>query len=95
MSTADFAQVDLQADEKKIILKLAAYCIMDEATLSDLNNARKKWIRFRPAAISDLIGELSYYFNRSRSAAQSELLDELIGHLEIAENAHAASKRQS
>jgi hypothetical protein len=40
-------------------------------------------IRFRAHVVSDVIGELSYHYNRCRNAYKSELLDELIGHLEI------------
>ncbi len=82
-STAEFVEVDLHAEEKKLILDLAGFLVVDEVTQADLKNGRKKWIRFRPHVISELIGELSYHYNRCKSAYKSELLDELIGHLEV------------
>ena len=78
----EYIEVDLDSNEKEIILKLASFCIDDEYTKMDLNNGRKKWIRFRLYAISFIIGELSYHFNRCKNAYNLELLDELIGHLE-------------
>jgi hypothetical protein len=81
MSSA-YILIDLDPEQKAIILKMASFYLMDEATNEDLNNKRKKWIRFRSAAVSAVIGELSYRFNRSRSGYESMLLDELICHLE-------------
>lgn len=86
----EFIDVDLHADEKKLILELAGFWVTDETTLADLKNSRKKWIRFKPDVVSEVIGELSYHYNRCKSAARSELLDALIGHLE---NALSASRR--
>ena len=86
----EFIDVDLHADEKKLILELAGFWVTDETTLADLKNSRKKWIRFKPDVVSEVIGELSYHYNRCKSAAKSELLDALIGHLE---NALSASRR--
>ena len=83
-TTIKFTEIDLHPDEKKLILKLAPFFVTDKVTLADLKNARKKWIRFHTAAVDDIIGELSYHYNRSRSAYQSEQLDELINHLENA-----------
>lgn len=83
-TTVKFIEVDLHADEKKLILELAGFFVVDEVTQTDLKNGRKKWIRFRPYVVSEIIGELSYYYNRSKSAAKSELLDALISHLENA-----------
>ena len=40
--------------------------------------------------IDEIIGELSYHYNRCKSAAKSEQLDELIGQLE---NALSASRK--
>lgn len=80
----EFIEVDLHADEKKLILELAGFFVVDEVTQADLKNSRKKWIRFRPHAISQIIGELSYHCNRSKSAAKSELLDGLCCHFENA-----------
>ena len=83
-TTIKFTEIDLHPDEKKLILKLAPFFVTDNATLADLKNARKKLIRFGTAAVNEIIGELSYHYNRSRSAYQSEQLDELISHLENA-----------
>jgi hypothetical protein len=78
----EYVEVDLNSDEKKIILKLASFFINDELTQADLTNVRKKWIRFRPNEISCIIGELSYHFNRCKNNYTFNMLDELIGHLE-------------
>lgn len=83
-ATVQFIEVDLQADEKKLILELAGLLVMDEVTQADLTNSREKWIRFRPHVVSEVIGELSYHCNRSRSAARSERLDALCCHFENA-----------
>lgn len=83
-SEADFIEVDLRADEKKLILALADFWVRDETTQADLQNGRKKWIRFRPDVVSEVMSELSYHYNRCKSTAKSERLDELISHLEIA-----------
>ncbi len=77
--------VDLDNEQKEIILRKASFFVPDEATREDLNNRRKKWIRFNKAAITDVIGELSYYCNRSRSQSEALFLDELITHLEYYE----------
>ncbi len=77
-----YIEIDLQPDEKRLILELASFFVRDELTQADLKNGRKKWIRFRQHAISEIVGELSYHCNRSRSVYQSELLDALIGHIE-------------
>lgn len=82
--------IDLHPDEKKLILDLAGFWVTDETSLADLRNPRKKWIRFNPSVVSELIGELSYHYNRCRNAARSELLDALISHLE---NVLSASQR--
>lgn len=74
--------IDLHPDEKKLILDLAGFWVTNETSLADLRNPRKKWIRFNPSVVSELIGELSYHYNRCRNAARSELLDALISHLE-------------
>jgi hypothetical protein len=79
----EFIEVDLRADEKKLILELADFWVTDETTQADLKNGRKKWIRFRPHVVSEVIGELSYHCNRCRNAYQLERLDTLIDHLEI------------
>ena len=81
-SAPGFIDVDLRADEKKLVLELAGFLVTDETPQADLKNGRRKWVRFKPYVASELIGELSYHYNRCRSAAKSELLDELISHLE-------------
>ena len=86
----EFIEIDLHGDEKKLILDLACFWVTDETSLADLRNPRKKWIRFNPLVVSEVIGELSYHYNRCRNAARSELLDALISHLE---NVLAASQR--
>lgn len=83
-TAVEFIEVDLHAEEKKLILELAGFLVVDEVTQTDLQTARKKWIRFRPHVVSEIIGELSYHCNRSKSAAKSELLDALSSHLENA-----------
>lgn len=82
--TAEFIEVDLHADEKELVLELAGFLIVDEVTQADLTNGRRKWIRFRPYVVSQIIGELSYHCNRSKSAAKSERLDALSSHFENA-----------
>jgi len=82
-SAVEFIEVDLHADEKKLILELAGLWLRDETTQADLKNGRKKWIRFRRQVFSEIIGELSYHCNRCRNAHQLELLDTLIDHLEV------------
>ncbi len=89
-TSVEFIEVELHADEKELILQLAGFLVMDEVTQSDLKNGRKKWIRFRSYAVSQIIGELSYHCNRSKSAAKSELLDALSCHFE---NALSAGRR--
>lgn len=89
-TTAEFIEVDLHADEKELVLELAGFFVVDEVTKADLKNGRKKWIRFKPHVVSEVIGELSYHYNRCKSAAKSELLDALISHLE---NALSAASR--
>jgi hypothetical protein len=83
-TAVEFIEVDLHADEKKLISELAGFLVTDEVTQTDLKNGRKKWIRFRAYVVSQIIGELSYHCNRSKSAAKSELLDALCCHFENA-----------
>ena len=80
-----FILIDLDREQKSIVLDKASFYIFDEETKKDLNNARKKWIRFKRSTISDIIGELSYYYNRSKNEYEGMLLDELISHLEYYE----------
>lgn len=89
-SAAEFVEVDLHSTEKKLIRDLASFYVRDDVTQADLANGRKKWLRFRSTTIDEIIGELSYHYNRCESAAKSEQLDELIVHLE---NALSASRR--
>ena len=77
-----FILVDLDKEQKSIILDKASFYIFEDETKVDLSNRRKKWIKFTPSTITDIIGELSYYYNRSKSDYESMLLDELICHLE-------------
>ena len=77
-----FILVDLDKEQKSIILDKASFYIFDDETTEDLNNNRKKWIRFKGTALSEIIGELSYYYNRSNNNYESMVLDELISHLE-------------
>jgi len=89
-STAEYIEVDLRAYQKKIVLEHAGFLVEDETTQADMKNGRKKWIRFRHDVVPEVIGELSYHYNRCKSAAKSELLDELIIHFE---SALSASRR--
>jgi len=81
----DFIFVDLDKDQKSIVLDKASFYIFEDETKMDLNNKRKKWIKFKRTTITDIIGELSYYYNRSENEYESMLLDELICHLEYYE----------
>jgi len=81
----DFILVDLDKEQKSIVLDKASFYIFDDETKMDLNNKRKKWIKFKRTTITDIIGELSYYYNRSENKYESMLLDELICHLEYYE----------
>ena len=84
----EFIEIDLNAYEKKLILDLAGFWVTNEVTQADIKNSRKKWIRFTPYEVAKIIGELSYHYNRCRSASKSALLDGLIVHLECAISAH-------
>ncbi|EPJ43394.1 MAG: hypothetical protein OFPII_41890 [Osedax symbiont Rs1] len=83
--TKQYIQVDLSKDEKEAVSKYAGFVMSDENTKIDLDNKRKKWIRFVPYELTLVIGELSYHFNRSNNDYQFYLLDQLIGHLENCE----------
>ena len=80
-----YIEVDLGPEEKAAILEYAGFFVMDDTTKADLSNKRKKWVRFNKSAISDIIGELSYCFNRCEDDDLFDLLDELISHLEYYE----------
>ncbi len=81
----EFILVDLDNEQKKIVLEKAQFFIFDDETTKDLNNRKKKWIRFKSNTLTDIIGELSYYYNRSKSEYESMVLDETICHLEYYE----------
>ncbi len=83
--TREFIEVDLNNDEKEAILKYASFFVLNETTKSDLENSGKKWIRFSLYDLTSIIGELSYYFNRSKSDQQFYFLNQLIGQLEYYE----------
>ena len=83
--TKEYIQIDLSQDEKEAILEYASFFISEEATKKDLENRRKKWISFTKSELTEVIGELSYYFNRSKSDYQFYFLDQLIIHLEFHE----------
>jgi hypothetical protein len=78
----EYIEIDLTPEEKAAILKHAGFFVMDEASKADLANGRKKWIRFTKYELSNIIGELSYYFNRCKDDSLFNFLDELICHLE-------------
>ena len=78
----EYIEVDLTAHQKKVILKYASFFVIDENTKADLSNGRKKWIRFTPSALTYIIGDLVYSFNRTKSDNVFWTLDELICHLE-------------
>jgi hypothetical protein len=80
--TNEYIEVDLGKEEKLAVLKYASFFVSDPITHSDLLNKRKKWIRFNRHALLDVIGELSYHFNRYKSDYQFYFLDQLISHLE-------------
>jgi hypothetical protein len=81
----EFIPVDLDKEQKSIVLDKASFYIFDDETTKDLNNKRKKWISFKSKTLTDIIGELSYYYNRSENEYESMVLDELICHLEYYE----------
>ncbi len=78
----EFIFVDLDNEQKSIVLDKAPFHIFDDETMKDLMNKRKKWIKFKNTTITDVIGELSYHYNRCNDEYESMLLDELICHLE-------------
>jgi len=83
--TTNYIQVDLDPEQKAVILKYAD-SFLDETTKSDLLNKRKKWMRFKKYVLSEVIGELAYYFNRCKNDYMFGLLDDLICHLEYYEH---------
>jgi len=80
--TTEFIEIDLTNAEKQAILEHADFFVIEELTRKDLLNKRKKWIRFTSYEINEIVGELSYYFNRTNNDQEFYFLDELIGHLE-------------
>jgi hypothetical protein len=83
--SVEYIEVDLDNEQKAAILKYAGFFVMDAVSKKDLANKRKKWIRFTPYALSQIIGELAHYFNRTKSNSTFYFLDELICHLEFYE----------
>ena len=83
--SSEFILVDLDKEQKSIVLDKASFYIFDDETTKDLNNKRKKWISFKCKTLTDVIGELSYVYNRSNNEYESMVLDELICHLEYYE----------
>lgn len=81
----EFVVIQLNQEEKAHILEKTSFFIHDKITKSNLNNGRKKNIRFEKASLHDIIGELCYYFNRCNDDYEFMVLDELISHLESAE----------
>ena len=43
----EFILVDLDEEQKSIVLDKASFYIFEDETKMDLNNKRKKWIRFK------------------------------------------------
>lgn len=84
--SSEFIEIDLNKEEKEAIIDLAGFFVRDSTTNGDLLNKRKKWIRFNKHALPDVIGELSYHFNRCKNDDKFYFLDELISHLETYEN---------
>lgn len=84
MST-EYIQVDLSKAEKSTIVDLALFVISDEVTIKDLQNNRKKWIRFDLYELSAVIGEIVYNLNHKANDYEVMFYDELISHLEYYE----------
>lgn len=80
--TIEFIEVDLNNEEKQVILEHADFFVTEELTKKDLLNKWKKWIRFTSYELREIVRELSYYFNHSNNDQEFYVLDELIGHLE-------------
>lgn len=80
--TDKIIKVDLTATQKEAVLKYAGFSLMTQESKQDLANPRKKWIRFTSYELKELVGELSYHFNRCKGDWTFYLLDELISHLE-------------
>ncbi len=78
----EYVLIQLNKEEKAQILEKASFFIFDKTTEADLNNGRKKNIRFDKSSLVEIIGELCYYFNRSDDDREFQVLDELISHLE-------------
>lgn len=80
--TERFIEVELDNEQKAMVLKYADFFVTHETTKADLKNKRKKWIRFQPYYLSQIIGELCYYFNRCEDDDEFHRLDRLISELE-------------
>ncbi len=81
----EYIEIDLTQAQKMAVLKYAGVCVFGGVISQDLKDKRKKWIRFEPFNITDVIGELTYHLNRSNDDATIDFLDELICHLEYYE----------
>ncbi len=81
----EYVHIKLTKEEKSLILDKAQFYIFNEDTLNELKNRNKKVIKFKRSSVTDIIGELSYYYNRSNNEYESMSLDELICHLECYE----------
>jgi hypothetical protein len=84
MST-EYIQVDLSKAEKSTVIDLALFVISDEVTIKDLQNNRKKWIRFDLYELTAVIGEIAYNLNNKANDYEVMFYDELISHLEYYE----------
>ncbi|MFT5880721.1 MAG: hypothetical protein ACI86X_001851 [Moritella sp.] len=82
---SEYIRVDLTQDEKDAVLKHAKFVLTDDVTKTDLENKRKKWIRFISFEMTQVIGELTYHFNRTTSDYEHYFVDQLICHLEFYE----------
>ncbi|MFC1584556.1 hypothetical protein ACFL5V_03300 [Fibrobacterota bacterium] len=82
---AEYIEIDLTLAQKKAVLKYAGVSVFGGVINQDLKDKRKKWVRFDKFEIADVIGELTYHLNRSKSDSTIDFLDELICHLEYYE----------
>lgn len=81
----EYTEVDLSKAEKSTIVDLALFVISDEITIKDLQNNRKKWIRFDSYELTAVIGEITYNLNHKANDYEVMYYDELISHLEYYE----------
>jgi hypothetical protein len=78
----EYLDISLDAFSKKTILKNLEFIILDENTINDLKNKRKKWVRFTTFDLNQTIGELNHVLVHSRSKQQIDFLAMLISDLE-------------